>query len=225
MSQQNSDVYVTDVGTLQQIHIFNSSGTFLSNFGVAYGAYGNNGNVTPTAFIYPVGVGIDSSGDLYVVQDAPGQWGSGLGGGGGTIIEKFSSANQLLWQREGLNYADVAAADPDSPTDLYSDLYHYKINYNATIPGTEATLVGVLVNPIAYPTDPRVVGSKALNGEAVEAARCGVEVREIDGQKFLYDFDQHASAVNIYRFLPNSQITVFCAALLRESGPCQYRRR
>jgi four helix bundle protein len=97
--------------------------------------------------------------------------------------------------------------------------------FSATVPGTEATLVGVLTDPFATvgangfdgAVDPRLVGSSAVNGEAVENSRAGVVIREIDGTRFLYDFDQHASAVNVYRFLPNSQFTVFCAELARES--------
>jgi hypothetical protein len=230
----NGDVYVTDIGPLQQIHIFNSSGTFLTNFGTQFGAYGppgsfSNGDVTADTLLFPIGVGIDSSGDLYVVGNPPGsEFGENLGRGGGTIIEKFNSYGTLLWERYGLSYVNSAAPDPANPNNVYNDIYEFQMNYNATVPGTEATLVGVLYDPFLAldgqqtgSLDPRVVGSSVVTpaekGEGSESPRAGVVVREVDGTKFLYDFDQHASAVNIYRFLPNSSITVFCAELLHQT--------
>ena len=218
-------VYVTDTGQLQDVHIFNSAGAYVRDFGVQFGAYGAsaNGAVTASTLIMPVGVGIDSSGDVYVVGDAPGG-----GQNAGTIVKKFNSLGTLQWELDGLNYITVAAPDPANPTSVYSDMYHFLLNYNATIPGTEATLVGVLYDPFlttsGAPTgadDPRVVGSSIVTpaeaGEGSESSRDGVVIREISGTTFLYDFDQHASAVNVYRFLPNSQITVFCAELVRQT--------
>jgi hypothetical protein len=233
----NGDVYVTDIGALQDIHIYNgTTGAYISDYGYQYGIYGTGGGTTggtaaPMKFMYPVGVGFDSAGDIYVFNTAPlAPPGSSYDTyAAGTIMQKYSSGGTLLWQNQGLEYVDTASPDPASPSDLYSDFYHYQINYNDTTPGTEATMVGTLVDPFATTTDgvnkfdgaadPRLNPPTdiANDGQAGEYKRSGVQVREIDGSKFLFDFDQHSSAINIYRFQSNSQFTVFCGELVRES--------
>lgn len=234
VSPVSGNVYITDIGILQDIHIYSGNGTYVGEYGDPYGIYGTGGNTAagsaaPLKFIFPVAVGIDSGGNVTVFNSAPvapvGTTYKSFAAG--TIIQKYSTTNTLLWQRDGLEYVDTADPDPASPTDLYSDFYHYQINYNDTTAGTETVLVGALVDPFATvaangfngAADPRLIPATdiANDGRAGESTRAGAQIREIDGSKFLFDFDQHASAVNIYRFQANTQFTVFCGELVRES--------
>ena len=62
VSPNDGKVYVADYATDMQIHVFNADGTHAADVGDAGGIYsGVRGEVRPTKFDYPVGVGIDVS--------------------------------------------------------------------------------------------------------------------------------------------------------------------
>ena len=226
----NGQVYITDTGQLQQIDIFNADGSFSHTFGDVYGIYGGAvpGAAGPTKFNFPVGVGLDSSGDIYVVNaGAPEQWG-GSATGTDDIIEKYNSAGTQLWEKYSAEVYDTMAADPANPTNVYDRFSSFTLNTpTGTNPVTSpaGTFTGTLVNPFTHPDDPRLVGtapvSAPLAGQPAlsgESPRVGSQIEEINGVKFLFDSDQHNSAINVYRFLPGTNTTVFCDSFQTETN-------
>ena len=133
-----NQIYVTDIGALQNVHIYNGNGTYLGDFGYAYGIYGTGGNTTagadaPLKFDYPMGVGIDNSGNIYVIDgypynNAPDYIRIG------TSIRKFTNGGVELWEDNNYKYVSVAAADPASPNNIYTIYWHLNANYNNTQP-------------------------------------------------------------------------------------------
>jgi hypothetical protein len=212
----SGNVYVTDVGELQQIHEYSSSGVYLGDIGYAGGIYGTGGGsaagqAAPMKFNFPVAVGFDSSGEMYVVNGGPPVPGSA---GDCTVVEKFASnsiAAGLEWERTSTTYLDLVSADPNNPSIAYSKFFSYSLNFNTTTPGGEFTITGTLVNPFAYPDDPRLVLDDPLTNPQGDNVSHGPVLTEIDGSNFLIDNDG-GGGENIYRFVGPYE-TVFCAQL------------
>jgi hypothetical protein len=215
----NGEIYVTDIGALQNIHYYNTSGSYLGDFGYAYGIYGTGGSTVagadaPLKFDFPVGVGFDDSGNIYVVDGYP------LNNAPtyirlGTSIRKFTSGGSELWADNNYEYVGVAAADPSTPTNLYTEYWQLAAKYNNAQPGDDASAVSTLIDPFAYPTDPRLVPSTIATYPKLSAEfyRTSPIIRTIDGSKFLFDFDQQGTAVNVYRFVSETDYTAFCGEL------------
>jgi DNA-binding beta-propeller fold protein YncE len=89
-------VYVPDYAADMQIHIFNADGGHASDFGDPGGIYGGvRGEVKPTKFDCPLGVGIDAQGNLYVAAAGPKtSRGTDLISGTGTELRKFSPSGE-----------------------------------------------------------------------------------------------------------------------------------
>jgi hypothetical protein len=107
-----------------------------------------------------VGIGKDTSGNLYVLNNP---WGGtwDLGRDGGTDLHSYDSSGTLQWTLQSTNFEGVAA--PDSGTDgayLYSGniLYHYNGSGGAGY-------VANTLDPITYPSDPRININDPARGE------------------------------------------------------------
>ena len=183
---------VSDSGTRQQVLFYNISSTpaLVSTFGTPGGIYsGASGQVGDLKLISPTGVGMDSSGNIYVSSSIA-----------GADLRAFTGAGQKLWQLLGLEFVNVAVGDPASDgADVYTKHEHFKMDYSKG-PGQEATWAGMTIDSLHYPTDPRIAFSSSAASMSVLA------VRNVQGRKYLYITDQYAGFVGIYRF--NGEIAV-----------------
>jgi DNA-binding beta-propeller fold protein YncE len=129
---KNGNVYVAD-SMNNMIQKFNSSGTFVSQWGSSYGNPGSgNGQLN-----YPVGVAVDGSGNVYVVDK------------NNYRIQKFSSADGITYtyvSQLGLDpYGNRYFASPwgiavDSNGNVYvSDQGNYNIQVFSSIDGITYT--------------------------------------------------------------------------------------
>jgi hypothetical protein len=197
---------VADDGPDQNIKIYdpgnlNGSPTaFAGTFGIQGGAYAGTGAAIGTAgplrFDMPTGIGADAAGNLYVSFNGQGPKtgdpnfnDQGLG----AQIESYTPAGSLNWASDGLEFVTTAAADPSSPSDVYTSLHHYTINYNQTS-GQDWVLDGYTYDAAKYPDDFRLNADNTDRGSPV--------IREIDGQKFMFLTDMYSNELAIYRFDP-----------------------
>jgi hypothetical protein len=201
-------IWVTDAGpSYQQVRIFNAStGSLSGTFGDAGGIYSiaggsKRGETRPTKFNGPVGIGFDSSDNVYVA-------GNGVGVDTGTELRKFDSSNShnLVWERFGLEFVDTADGDTATDgADLFTRQTHYTMNYNNPT-GQEWTYKGVTLDQANYPEDGRF-HEDDLGGWA------GAIVRRLDGQRIMYLTTHYGQYLGIYRFDPNSEIAIPCGLL------------
>ena len=198
-------VYVPDYAADMQIHIFNADGGHASDFGDPGGIYGGvQGEVKPTKFDCPLGVGIDAQGNLYVAAAGPKtSRGTDLISGTGTELRKFSPSGELMWERYGLEYLDCADADPATDgADLFTKEAHYVMDYSKPT-GQEWTYKGMTLDGQTYPNDPRVTAEKTA----------AVSVRRVGGQRFMYMTDNNMKYLYFYRFVPTSEIAIPCGGV------------
>ena len=160
----SGQLMVGDEGPDMNIKLYNISGTpFLADtFGVQGGyldtTTGIKGQVGAKRFTRVVGIGKDTSGNLYVLNNP---WGGSwdLGRDGGTDIHSYDSLGTLKWTLQSLNFE--AVADPDSGTDgayMYSAM-------NVYTGSGGAGFVANTVDPITYPSDPRIAINVPGRGE------------------------------------------------------------
>jgi hypothetical protein len=125
------------------------AGTFGIQGGYLDATTGIKGQVGDKRFTRVTGIGKDTAGNLYVLNNP---WGGSwdLGRDGGTDIHAYSSAGRLQWKLQSLNFEGIAAPDPGT-----DGLYFYSGTniYSGTAGGT---FVANTVDPIAYPSDPRI---------------------------------------------------------------------
>ena len=92
-------------GLPQQIGTFGVQGGYLDT------TSGIKGQVGDKRFTRVVGIGKDSGGNLYVLNNA---WGGGwdLGRNGSTDLHSYSPTGALQWKLQALNFEAIAAPDP-----------------------------------------------------------------------------------------------------------------
>ncbi len=163
-----------------------ANGTFGVTGGILAGTGPLIGTVGPLRFNRPMGVGVDNAGNTYVGCDGH------AGGGGGTVIEKYDGSGNLLWNKIGLEFVDVADTAPSSEIDVYTKEEHFVMDYSKTIAGTEATYQGYTVNQFKYPNDPRGFNLGGLTSTTT--------VRELGGKRFLFVGNMYGAFPAIYRF-------------------------
>ncbi len=107
----------------------------------------------------PIGAGCDSAGNFYVSSNIP---------RGGTVLRAFSSTPKLLWELLGLEFVDVADADPASDgRDVFTADDRYRFILDAPS-GKDWRWESHTLDPFRYPHDLR----KRFPG-----LQCGTSVR------------------------------------------------
>ncbi|HTF67373.1 MAG TPA: hypothetical protein VK638_32305 [Edaphobacter sp.] len=134
------------------------TGTFGVQGGYLNASTGIKGQVGAQRFTRVAGIGKDSAGKLYVLNNP---WGGtwDLGRDGGTDIHSYDSGGELLWTLQSTNFEGIAAAD--SGTDG-AYLYSGNIIYKGS---SGAAYFANTLDPIAYPSDPRINLSDPSRGE------------------------------------------------------------
>jgi hypothetical protein len=178
-------------GKLNQITLYNSSGTFVGSIGPASGAYGAPaGQVTPQRLVSPLAVAGYVNGDILV--------GSTLAGGD---LRKLSATGQPVQpMRKSSFFADVPVVDP-SVTDGTSFIGHdvrFSFDYSKPI-GQEGTYVGVSVNPLTRPDDPRRRSDLIRSTLAAKAVQLLPGIPGVSGRKLVAITNTTMTALGIFR--------------------------
>jgi hypothetical protein len=177
------------------------TGTFGVTGGYLDTTNGTKGQVGPKRFTRVTGLGRDAAGNLYVLNNP---WGGtwDLGRNGGTDLHVYDRAGNFRYALQSLNFEGIAAPDP-----LTDGTYFFGGTniYTGTAGGT---FVANTVDPLTYPSDPRINMSDPGRGEhfgqlaAVGANRILVAAGQ--NPDFLYFF--HFNAANGYIAIPDATI-------------------
>ncbi|MGF6597615.1 hypothetical protein P3T23_002332 [Paraburkholderia sp. GAS448] len=218
-----AQLMIGDEGPDMNIKTYNISSTpFLaSTFGIRGGyldtTAGIKGQVGDKRFTRITGIGKDSAGNLYVLNNP---WGGtwDLGRDGGTDIHAYDRFGNRQWTLQSLNFEGIAAPDPGTDG---AYLYGGTNIYTGTAGGT---FVANTVDPIDYPSDPRININDPGRGEhfgqlaAVGANRILVAAGQ--NPDIFYFF--HFNAANGYIAIPDASIpgTAFNTAARIRDGFC-----
>lgn len=193
VSPSGNRIFIADKGRLQQIHIFDESGKYISSFGQKYGVLGSRrGIMTDDALSNPLSIGFDGEGNLYVAC-------RGLKYEGTFQLKKFNKNGNLEWFRYGLEWVDAGDFDPETLTDVYTSNHHYKVDTQTG----KSSFYASTFDPYNYPDDPR--------GYLRMGDMASVFVRRIEGKRFLFMIGMTNKRFVVYRFEPDSEIAVPCA--------------
>jgi len=200
---KKGQLIVGDNGTNQQVYFYDITDTpvLVETFGQKGGiGSGIPGQVKPDKFSGIVFAGTDSLDNLYVITDLE-----------GAIIRRFDKDRNLLWQKYGLAFVDMADADPHNENDIYSSEERYSMDYSKE-KGQEQTLAACTMDPYKYPQDARFVTS--LDG--------GVWIRWINGKKFMFVGNMYGDFIYIYRFneATDGEIAIPCGAIMNHAEFC-----
>jgi hypothetical protein len=195
--ETNRQLLVGDEGPDMNIKIFDISNvpTLASTFGTLGGYLdtmsGTKGHVGDKRFTRVHGIGKDSSGNLYVLNNP---WGGtwDLGRDGGTDIHAYDRTGALKWKLQGLNFEAVAAPDPAS-----DGVYFYSGNniYTGTAGGS---FIANTVDPFTYPSDPRINIADPARGEDFG------QIAYVNGHRILVANGQNPDIFYLYHFAPAS---------------------
>ncbi|KVC38961.1 SMP-30/gluconolaconase/LRE-like region family protein [Burkholderia pseudomultivorans] len=166
-------------------------GTFGVQGGYLDTTSGIKGQVGDKRFTRVVGIGKDSAGNLYVLNNA---WGGGwdLGRNGSTDIHAYSPTGTLQWKLQALNFE--AAAAPDPATD---GAFFYSGN-NVYTGSAGGTFVANTVDPFTYPKDPRLDMNDYQRGQHFG------QLVTVGGNRILVASGQNPGNFNFYHFNPAS---------------------
>jgi hypothetical protein len=199
----HGQLIVTDNGPAQQVLFFDISATprLVSTFGVKGGLYsGAPGAMSPLKLFALRGAGVDAQGNLYVAMSftkTP---------NGNTYLRAFSSSGNLLWQVYAAAFVDTFGFEPGSgATVVYGRTTRWQLNLNNQTPGSEATLEAVTLDPLRYPSDPRIKFGYSIYP------------RLIAGTQLLYAIGQYGNGFVIFTKSSNSEI-FHCVAATPHRG-------
>jgi hypothetical protein len=200
---KKGQLIVGDNGTNQQVFFYDITAdpVLVETFGQKGGiGSGIPGQVKPDKFSGIVYAGTDSLDNLYVITDLE-----------GSIIRRFDKDRNLIWQKYGLGFVDMADADPNNENHVYSCEERYSMDYSK-LNGEEQEYAACTLDPYKYPDDPRI--HAALDG--------GVWIRWINGRKFMFVGEMYSSFIYIYRFneATDGEIAIPCGAIMRHSRFC-----
>ena len=167
-----------------QIRIYNSGGGFVGTFGNQGGIFsGTPGQYAPLKFHWITGLGVDSSGNIYVAN----LYGTGTFT---TEIEAYTSdGSTQLWKVGGYEFESNGTFDPATDgQDAYDVGRHFTLDYSQP-DGQQWSLFGLTTNDYQYPNDPRVVNDVGDQGFAIH---------NLDGNKLLYTSDQNSVSAKVY---------------------------
>jgi hypothetical protein len=151
----SGQLMIGDEGPDMNIKRYKLSGTptLAGTFGIQGGyldtTTGIKGQVGAKRFTRVTGIGKDTAGNLYVLNNP---WGGSwdLGRNGGTDLHAYNSAGNLRWTLQSLNLEGIAAPDPATDGALF---YGGTNIYSGSAGGT---FVANTVDPFTYPSDPRI---------------------------------------------------------------------
>jgi hypothetical protein len=198
---------IGDAGPDMNIKIYNTLVIpfLISTFGIQGGyldtTTGIKGQVGDRRFTRVTGIGKDAAGNLYVLNNP---WGGSwdLGRDGGTDIHSYDSSGHLQWKLQSLNFEGVAAPDPATDGAYF---YGGTNIYTGTAGGT---FVANTVDPIDYPSDPRININDRTRGEHFG------QLATIGANRILVDSSQnpdtfyffHFNAANGYIAIPDATL-------------------
>ncbi|MGU7774481.1 SMP-30/gluconolactonase/LRE family protein [Burkholderia sp. MR1-5-21] len=162
---------------------------------------GIKGQVGAKRFTRIAGIGRDTAGNLYVLNNP---WGGGwdLGRDGGTDIHAYDGAGNLRWTLQSLNFEGVAAPDPVTDGALF---YGGTNIYTGSAGGT---FVANTVDPFTYPSDPRINVNDPQRdehfGQLVAVGANRILVASGQNPAVFYFF--HFNAANGYIAIPDASI-------------------
>ncbi|MFX1675331.1 SMP-30/gluconolactonase/LRE family protein [Paraburkholderia sp. A2WS-5] len=179
--------------------------TLAGTFGVRGGyldtTKGIKGQVGAQRFTRVAGIGKDTAGNLYVLNNP---WGGSwdLGRDGGTDVHAYDPAGALRWTLQSLNFEGVAAPDPATDGALF---YGGTNIYSGSAGGT---FVANTVDPVAYPSDPRINVNDTQRdehfGQLVAVGANRILVASGQNPPIFYFF--HFNAANGYIAIPDASI-------------------
>ncbi|SIT48437.1 SMP-30/Gluconolaconase/LRE domain protein [Paraburkholderia ribeironis] len=219
----SGQLMVGDEGPDMNIKRYNLSGTptLASTFGIQGGyldtTTGIKGQVGAKRFTRVAGIGKDSAGNLYVLNNP---WGGSwdLGRNGGTDIHAYNSAGALRWTLQSLNLEGVATPDPATDGALF---YGGTNIYTGSAGGT---FVANTVDPFTHPSDPRVnINDRARDEHFSQLAAVGANrilVASAQNPDTFYFF--HFNAANGYIAIPDATLpgTAFNTSAPVRGGFC-----
>ncbi|CAE6763620.1 SMP-30/gluconolactonase/LRE family protein [Paraburkholderia haematera] len=151
----SGQLWIGDEGPDMNIKIYDVSGApyVVGTFGVQGGflntVTGIKGQAGDRRFTRVTGIGRDSARNLYVLNNP---WGGSwdLGRNGGTDIHAYDGTGILRWQLQSVNFEGNAAPDPATDGAIF---YGGTNIYSGTVGGT---FIANTIDPITYPSDPRI---------------------------------------------------------------------
>ncbi|MFX1677032.1 SMP-30/gluconolactonase/LRE family protein [Paraburkholderia sp. A2WS-5] len=188
---------VGDEGPDMNIKLYSLAGTptLTGTFGVTGGyldtTTGTRGQVGAKRFTRITGIGKDTAGNLYVLNNP---WGGAwdLGRNGGTDIHAYDPNSNLLWKLQALNFEGVAAPDPATDAALF---YTGTAIFTGTAGGT---FVANTVDPFTYPNDPR------LNMNDTQRDEHFGQLVSVGGNRILVASGQNPAIFYFFHFNPAS---------------------
>ncbi|WP_207002204.1 SMP-30/gluconolactonase/LRE family protein [Trinickia mobilis] len=203
----SGQLMVGDEGPDMNIKRYNLSRTptLAGTFGIQGGyldtTTGIKGQVGAKRFTRVTGIGKDTAGNLYVLNNP---WGGSwdLGRNGGTDIHAYDSGGNQRWTLQSLNFEGVAAPDPATDGALF---YGGTNIYTGSAGGT---FVANTVDPFTYPADPRVNMSDSQRdehfGQLVTVGANRILVASGQNPPIFYFF--HFNAAHGYIAIPDASI-------------------
>jgi hypothetical protein len=214
------DLWVGDEGPDMNIKYYHVTHrpTLAGTFGVRGGYLdtrnGVKGQVGDKRFTRVVGIGKDSTGNLYVLTNP---WGGtwDLARHGGTDLHAFDKSGNPIWKLQSLGFEvnGVPGPSPDPVPDAitYGQYFYSSSNiYTGTAGGT---FVANTVDPIAYPSDPRLTSTTGDRDENFAQmafiGRPGKPLNRIlvaSGQSPAHFFFYHFNKANGYIAIPDGAL-------------------
>jgi hypothetical protein len=193
------------------------AGTFGIQGGYLDTTTGIKGQVGAKRFTRVTGIGKDTAGNLYVLNNP---WGGSwdLGRNGGTDIHSYDSFGHLQWKLQSLNLEGVAAPDPGTDGAYF---YGGTNIYTGTAGGT---FVANTVDPIDYPSDPRInINDRSRDEHFGQLATVGANrILVASGQNPETFYFFHFNAANGYIAIPDATLpgTAFNTTASVRDGFC-----
>ncbi|HEY4801301.1 MAG TPA: SMP-30/gluconolactonase/LRE family protein [Paraburkholderia sp.] len=190
---QTLQLMIGDSGPDMNIKNYSVAGTpsLTGTFGVKGGyldtTTGTRGQVGDKRFTRVTGIGKDSAGTLYVLNNP---WGGSwdLGRNGGTDIQAYDGTGTLRWKLQSVNFEGNAAPDPGTDGALF---YGGMNIYSGTAGGT---FVANTIDPVTYPSDPRINLADVARGEHF------AQVASVSGQRILVAAGQNPDTFYFFHF-------------------------
>ncbi|MFM0312406.1 SMP-30/gluconolactonase/LRE family protein [Paraburkholderia sp. RL17-383-BIF-A] len=207
LDASSGQLMVGDEGPDMNIKRYKLSGTpaLAGTFGIQGGyldsTTGIKGQVGDKRFTRVTGIGKDTAGNLYVLNNP---WGGSwdLGRDGGTDIHSYNSSGRLQWKLQSLNFEGIAAADPGT-----DGVYFYGGTdvYTGTAGGT---FVANTVDPFEYPSDPRInINDRSRDEHFGQLATVGANrILVASGQNPDTYYFFHFNAANGYIAIPDATL-------------------